>query len=496
MRTNFVRTLLITFAVFAGLFGLEFFLEWRAAGMPGTGDMSWVDVNNAKLVDILSPMARAYNNVLAMLIATIGLAIPLTANVHTPTLIEMFLRDRINQVVLLFMAFGAAHVLFVDYLIGPKFAPVWAFRLAVYLALAGWALLIPYFFYVVRFLDPANIIRRVRDETERTVDQAGAGLDPEIAQQRIHSRLDQIGTIILKSLDRADRSVARDGVWTLKKLLDHYAERKGRMPAGWFKVDRADFVGLSPEALEMINKDHTWFEMRVLQQLLLAYQHALGKASDTVPSMSDALRVITTKAHARGDAEVTRLGVRFFNNLLREAIKSKNIHAIYDVYHQYRVLARDLCADAELVRSISRYFIYYAGMARNAGLGFVSQLAEYDLAYVVRRAYEASSPAAADLLSDALSMPNRAGNDLLLMAVKAKLQLGGFFMHKHKPDEAQRVRTALADVDRKAIDRAVDDMLAAEYSFFEVTDRQLNLEFVPPERREPLQQFVASLSVN
>ena len=43
-------------------------------------------------------MARAYNNVLAMLIATIGLAIPLTANMHTPKLIDMFLRDRINRV--------------------------------------------------------------------------------------------------------------------------------------------------------------------------------------------------------------------------------------------------------------------------------------------------------------------------------------------------------------------------------------------------------------
>src|SRR3990170_6401972 len=134
MRTTFVRSLLIAFAVFATLFGLEFFLEWRAAGMPGVGEMSWAGVNNAKLVDILSPMARAYNNVLAMLIATIGLAIPLTANVHTPTLIEMFLRDRINQFVLFFMALGAAHVLWVAYLVGPEFAPMWAIRVAVYVA--------------------------------------------------------------------------------------------------------------------------------------------------------------------------------------------------------------------------------------------------------------------------------------------------------------------------------------------------------------------------
>jgi uncharacterized membrane protein len=127
--------------------------------------MSWADHNNSKLADVLSPMARAYNNVLAMLLATIGLAIPLTANMHTPKLIDLFLRDRINRVVLSFMALGAAHVLFVGYIIGPRFAPMWSMRLAVLAALLGWALLIPYFFYVVRFLDPSRIVRRLSDET-------------------------------------------------------------------------------------------------------------------------------------------------------------------------------------------------------------------------------------------------------------------------------------------------------------------------------------------
>src|SRR4249920_4100607 len=138
MRKLFLRSFAIAFLGFALLFGLEFFLEWRRAGSPGAGDMSWADVSNAKLVDVLSPMARAYNNVLAMLIATIGLAIPLTANMHTPKLIEMFIRDRLNQVVLFGGAFFAANVLWVDYIIGPHFSPTIAIGFAVGGALAGW----------------------------------------------------------------------------------------------------------------------------------------------------------------------------------------------------------------------------------------------------------------------------------------------------------------------------------------------------------------------
>src|SRR5690348_15945889 len=114
MRKLFVRSFVIAFVTCASLFGAEFFIEWSRAGYPGFGAHSWAGVNNnVKLIDVLSPMARAYNNVLAMLIGMIGLAIPLTANMHTPKLIEMFLRDRVNRWVLSFIALGAAHVLWV-----------------------------------------------------------------------------------------------------------------------------------------------------------------------------------------------------------------------------------------------------------------------------------------------------------------------------------------------------------------------------------------------
>src|SRR6266852_5557914 len=137
-RNRFLRALFLFVFVAMIAFGLEFLLEWIRLGRPSIADMSWADTNNAKLVDLLSPMARAYNNILAMLIATIGLAIPLTANMHTPKLIEMFLRDRTNQIMLSFFAFGAAHVLWVAYLVGPDFAPLWAIRFAVLGALVGW----------------------------------------------------------------------------------------------------------------------------------------------------------------------------------------------------------------------------------------------------------------------------------------------------------------------------------------------------------------------
>jgi hypothetical protein len=494
MRKLFVRSLAIAFVTFAVLFGLEFFTEWSRAGYPLWGAHSWIGVNNSKLVDILSPMARAYNNVLAMLIATIGLAIPLTANMHTPKLIEMFLRDRVNRWVLSFIALGAAHVLWVEYMIGPEFTPTWSFTLAIIMAIAGWAILLPYFFYVVRFVDPSRLLVRLRENTMSVV--AGAAerkQDPQDAQTDISTRISQIGTIIIKSLDRNDRDVAAEGTWAIKQMLDDYDNYKKRMPKEWFVVDRADFVGLSDEALEMLTENRTWFEMKCLQQIEHGFLRALHGANDTVSTFSDATRVIACRADLHHDEQAIRLCIRFFNNFLREAIKARNLRAVYDVFHQYRRLGRDLIDRPELLREIGRAFAYYAVMARTSGMLFAPQLALFDLGFVTRRAYERASPVAGDLLKTVLGLPHRTGNDLHTMAVKAKLILGGFFVENKLEHEAEIVRKNLSDVDGTHIDRAEMELLAADRAFFEVTDRQLNLEYVPPERREPLKQFCDSL---
>jgi hypothetical protein len=491
MRRLFVRSMVIAFVAFALLFGVELFLElWRAGFPRSWGAPDWANSNPTKLVDVLSPIARAYNNVLAMVLATIGLAIPLTANMHTPKLIEMFLKDRVNQVVLSFMAVGAAHVLWVVYIIGPTFAPTWAFSLAIILAILGWAILLPYFFYVVRFVDPSRLLVRLRDSTHTIVrDVAEREADAADAQTDVSVRVNQIGTIIIKSLDRNDRDVAAEGTWALKQLLDDYDKYKSRMPKEWFKVDRADFVGLSDEALEMMTEDKTWFEMKCLQQIEHGFLRALHGANDTVSTFSDATRVIACRADLHHDEHAIRLCIRFFNNYLREAIKARNLRAVYDVFHQYRRLGRDLVDRPELLRAIGNHFAYYAVMARTYGMLFAPQLALFDLGYVTRRAYERASPASGDLLKVVLSLPHRTGNDLHSMAVKAKLILGGFFIENRLETEAEIVRKNLNDVDATHIERAEAELLAAEKSFFEVTDRQLNLEYIPPERREPLRKF-------
>lgn len=495
LRRTFARGVTLMGAVCITFFLAEFAFEWVRAGEPGLRSVSWAGVNNTKLVDSLSPIARAYNNILAMLIATVGLAIPLTANMHTPKLIDLFLRDRVNRIVLAVMAFGAANVLWVMYLVGPGFAPMWAYRLAVYGVLVGWVVVIPYFFYVVKFLDPSTIVARLMQEALAHIERAGdARVDPEIAQDEIEERMYQIGTIIIKSIDRADREVTREGIWSLKRSIARYAELKPKMSEAWFKVDRRDFVGLSGAAIEMITDKRIWLEMQVLTQLFLSYQQALAKAPDAISAIGNVNRVVARDAAKRGDEHVVSLCIRFMNSFLREAIKRKDTHAVYDVFYQYRELADDIAGEHDTVREIGGFIMHYAGIAEQTGIAFVPDLAAFDLAHIIESAYEAGNPRASELYDDLLAQPNLVGGRADTLRVKAKLVLAAYLASKDMGAELQRMKQALADVPAGVLQKSADQLVSIEKkAFWEITDRQVNIEWTPEERRTYIAGFAKSL---
>src|SRR6185436_2511197 len=264
--------------------------------------------------------------------------------------------------------------------------------------------------------------------------------DPGAAHLELSTRIGQIGTITIKSLDRNDRDVAAEGAWALKLLLDHYGRHKAQMPREWFIVDRSNFVGFSEQALDMLVEARTWYEMKVLQQLELAFLRAMHGPTDTVAVFSDALRVIASRSHERHDEQALRLEIRFFNNFLREAIRRGELRAVYDVLHQYRQLARTIIERDDLVIEIGRHFTYYAGMARTYGMVFAPQLAVFDLGYITRRAYDSQRRAAPALLEQVLALPHRTGADVHSMAVKAKLILGAYFVENQREAEAELVR--------------------------------------------------------
>ncbi len=492
LRVEFVRGVVGIACAFACLFGLELYAELRAHGLPALNANSWIGVlSNTKILDTLSPVARAYNNILAMLLATIGLAIPLTANMHTPKLIDLFLKDWVNRVVLTIGAFGAAHVLWVGYLTGPNFVSIWPYRIALLGALLGWVILIPYFFYVVRFLDPSVIIVRLRNQVIQTLQKVIRGKVPaEQAQEEIQDLLFQIGTIVIKAFDRADRGIAQEGVWALRQVIRAYGEVKARMGEEWFLVGRSDFVGMSHHAIQTINQKRTWLEMHVLYQFVLCFRHALGNAPDEISTISNVTRRIAVEAERREDRHVVSLSIRVFNTLLRDALNKHDVRAAFDVFYQYRQLATELSGDARFVKRIGGFFVVYANLADEVGCHSVADLAGFDLEFITEMAYLQKSPAAPELLAHLLSLSHERAGKITSARVRAKVLAGAFFEEQKLGEELAQVKLDLASVPAAELALAIQVLLLNQKRmYWEVTDRAVNIEWTDKVRRRHIRAF-------
>ena len=146
---------------------------------------------------------------------------------------------------------------------------------------------LPYYFYVVSFIDPLTIIKRVSHSLLLELDAAAAGKNSvAVSQQRVNQKIANLGSVLLRAADRADRDVTFDAIKTHVLVLARVRDVKVRLPAEFFKVSNDLLVGLSGDATDILSDARTWMEHRIAIQLVLAFKSVLGKMPDGVSAMA------------------------------------------------------------------------------------------------------------------------------------------------------------------------------------------------------------------
>src|SRR5262245_42809266 len=216
---RFARRLLITlFSITLLVFWIEAALDFSRAINPDTGEaVRLLDLRAtpAMVRSLASTFGGAYSTMIALLLTFISLAIPITANLYTPKLIGIFIHDPINLFVICTCAILAAHNLLAVSLSFDVWTAQLPFAVAVAGAIIGWLLLLPYYFYVVSFIDPLTIIQRVHRTLMSELDAAAAGRYPiGVSQQRVYDKIHNLGSVLLRAADRGDRDVTLDAAHT------------------------------------------------------------------------------------------------------------------------------------------------------------------------------------------------------------------------------------------------------------------------------------------
>ena len=130
----------------------------------GPGRLSHFSVDEARSLNGL--IARGLNQLLAATFLTVAVAVPLTANMYSVKFLDFFLRDPVNAGVLGLVVFATFENAWVAYLIRDGFVPTFALQVAFVLLALCSAALLPYIYYVFRFLHPNTLLRRLEQQFE------------------------------------------------------------------------------------------------------------------------------------------------------------------------------------------------------------------------------------------------------------------------------------------------------------------------------------------
>src|SRR5688572_8842474 len=130
------------------------------------------------IADALSGLAGMTAAVLGIVITVVSLLVQLTSDRYTGVA-RMFLRDRTNITVMAYYVITCVVGVFLSLSLHSQFVP----RATVFAMMAatgfGIVIMLPYFAYVFRFLEPVNLIARIQTEAAGDLHAAATTRDPQ-----------------------------------------------------------------------------------------------------------------------------------------------------------------------------------------------------------------------------------------------------------------------------------------------------------------------------
>jgi hypothetical protein len=254
----------------------------------------------------------------------------------------------------------------------------------------GLAAMLPYFAYVFWFLEPGNIIDRLRLHTTR-LNRRGLATrsshEVDLLQGRVLMQMEEITDIANNSIDGRDKIVAGHAVDALRDFLIDYIENKPQEDRPWYNIgrqlrDNPNFVAMDKVLMRDLEERRLWVEWKTLRQYLGVYNEALESMQEINSLVAIDTRYIGEAAAGKGETELVRTVFRFMNSYLRSAINHGSVRTAYNVLHQYRMMLETLLqlGREDLACEGVSFIGYYGRVAFEADLDFITQTAAQDIA--------------------------------------------------------------------------------------------------------------------
>ena len=499
----------IAFSLFAALYAFDVFVT---GGPPGDGEgtrlLQYVFFDPGTIPDAVSALGAMVAGVLGITISVVAIVVQLSAERYTGVT-TMFFRDRTNMCVLGFYVVSCVFAVWVSLSLRGEFVPRATLVVMMMVTTASLVLMAPYYAYVFRFLEPSNIIARIRRDAVRVAQQgasASAGSSRRTAQAAVIAAMEELTDITSNSIEGKDKIIASRAVDALKDLALDYLRFKPQAAAEWFSVDsevreHPDFVAMDPESLEDLIARKTWLEWKVLRQFMGIYNDALTTMRDINYLVAIDTRYVGEAAVLAGDAELVNLVVRFMNSYLRATLNARDVRTCYNVLNQYRLLVESMlrAGQGSMATASVEHLKYYAHVSYEMKLSFVTETIAYDVGALCQLAHELGAKEEREVLEIFLKLDRPGHEEAQEQALrgvrKAQVKLAAYYVAAGHEEQARRIQTDMLSEPAARLRTIRMELERVETKdFWEITDRGRNFEYMPPAQRAAMQEFFSWFS--
>lgn len=464
----------------------------------------YLDFDPESITDAVPSLGGMIAAVLGIVITVVSIVVQLSANRY-PGVATMFLRDRTNITVMGFYVVACVCGVLVSLSLRRDFVPHTTVVAMMGTTTVGLVLMAPYFAYVFWFLEPSNIIARIRTNAVTAVRSGSRSSNVarcEDAQAQAINAMEELTDITSNSISGKDKIIASRAVDALKDFAVTYiTDIKEDAAEAWFGLgssirENPDFVAMEVESRHDLEERRTWVEWKVMRQYLGIYNEALSTMPDINYLIAIDTRYIGEAAAKVGDDQLMVLVLRYMNSYLRATLNAKSVRTAYNVLNQYRQLVEAMMKHGQGTHAAAavEHMKYYGHVSYDMKLSFVTETVAYDIGTLCEVAHELSIKEQDDVLSTFLELDRdtaRKSQERALKGVrKAQTKLAAYFLSVGERDKARLIYhdMELDPPERLVAIRQELDRVETK-DFWEIIDRGRNFEFMPKRQKEAMHRF-------
>ncbi|NGP52888.1 DUF2254 family protein [Thioalkalivibrio sp. XN8] len=457
------------------------------------------------ITDALPALGMTIVAVLGIVLTVVAIIVQLSSERYTSVAI-MFLREPVHIAVISFYIVASLCAVWLSVTLRPDFVPRSLLLLVMILTSLGLAVMLPYFAYTFWFLEPGNIIDRLRRHTTQLTGRGLAAASTEEAhklQGRVLEQMEEITDIANNSIEGRDKIIAGRAIDALCDFTVHYIATKPREDLAWYHLSpelraNPDFVAMDRELLAELEARRLWVEWKTLHEFLRVYHEALESMGDIDSQVAIDTRYLAEAGAVHRETDLIRMVFRFLNSYLRAAIDRRIEQTADAVLLQYRMLIeellrRDLCDEAcEGVRFLK----FYGYLAFEDELSAITETVAYDIASLCRYAHSERLGCDLAMLRELLALDAEEASHShrhyrgLRGVRKAQIRLGVYYLSEGEEQRAQLIADDMADMSEDSRATLREELMTqAPPHFWEIVDRGRNLHYLTDSERAHLDRF-------